>query len=151
MHVGHVVGMLERSGIDVSEWSVEGLMFAITAWLTRDGRRVPDTFTSRNALGFYGWAIRQVITEHSRFDQARRDAAAERAADQQRRAAERAAEAARLANIDQDEVDRVIAQMKRDQHEYERAAREREAARKRAAAEAREELAIRTAELRSRG
>lgn len=151
VHVGHVVGMLERSGIDVSEWSVEGLMFAITAWLTRDGRRVPDTFTSRNALGFYGWAIRQVITEHSRFDQARRDAAAERAADQQRRAAERAAEAARLANIDQDEVDRVIAQMKRDQHEYERAAREREAARKRAAAEAREELAIRTAELRSRG
>lgn len=150
-HVGHVVGMLERSGIDVSEWSVEGLMFAMNAWLTRDGRRVPETFTSRGALGFYGWVIRHVVTGHSQLDQARRNAAAQRAADQERRAAERAAEAARLASIDHDAVDRVIAQMKADQREYERAAREREEARKRAAAEARRQLAERAAQLRSRG
>lgn len=151
VHVGHVVGMLERTGIDVSEWSVEGLLFAVNAWLTKDGRRVPEAFTSRNALGFYGWVIRRVISEHSEFDRARRDAAAQRAADQERRAVERAAEAARVASIDQDEVDRVIAQMKADQLEHERASREREAARKRAAAEARQELAERTAQLRTRG
>lgn len=151
MHIGHVVGMLDRTGIDVSEWSVEGLMFAMNAWLSRDGRRVPETFTSRNALGFYGWVIRRVITEHSQLDTARRVAAAQRDADRARAAAERAAEAARLASIDQDEVDRIIAKMKADQREFERAARDREMARKRAAAEVREELAARAAELRSRG
>lgn len=150
VHIGHVVGMLDRTGIDVSEWSVDGLMFAMNAWLSRDGRRVPETFTSRNALGFYGWVIRQVITEHSQLDTARRVAAAQRDADRARAAAERAAEAVRLASIDQDEVDRIIAQMKVDQREFERAARERETARKRAAAESREELAARAAELRSR-
>ncbi|PPH34752.1 hypothetical protein C5C53_14975 [Rathayibacter sp. AY1E3] len=165
--------MLDRTGIDVSEWSVEGLMFAMNAWLSRDGRRVPETFTSRNALGFYGWVIRRVITEHSQLDTARRVAAAQRDAerrvaaaqrdaerrvaaaqrdaDRARAAAERAAEAARLASIDQDEVDRIIAKMKADQREFERAARDREMARKRAAAEVREELAARAAELRSRG
>ncbi|WP_146079338.1 MULTISPECIES: hypothetical protein [unclassified Rathayibacter] len=151
VHIGHVVGMLDRTGIDVSEWSVEGLMFAMNAWLSRDGRRVPETFTSRNALGFYGWVIRRVITEHSQLDTARRVAAAQRDADRARAAAERAAEAARLASIDQDEVDRIIAKMKADQREFERAARDREMARKRAAAEVREELAARAAELRSRG
>ncbi|WP_146076728.1 hypothetical protein [Rathayibacter tritici] len=151
VHIGHVVGMLDRTGIDVSEWSVEGLMFAMNTWLSRDGRQVPETFTSRNALGFYGWVIRRVITEHSQLDTARRVAATQRDADRARAAAERAAEAARLASIDKDEVDRIIAQMKTDQREFERAAREREMARKCAAAEAREELAARAAELRSQG
>lgn len=151
VHIGHVVGMLDRTGIDVSEWSVEGLMFAMNTWLSRDGRRVPETFTSRNALGFYGWVIRRVITEHSQLDTARRVADAQRDADRARAAAERAAEAARLASIDKDEVDHIIAQMKADQREFKRAAREREMARKRSAAEAREELTARAAELRSRG
>ena len=56
-----------------------------------------------------------------------------------------------MASIGHGEVDGGIIESKADQRAHERGSREREAARKCAAVEARQELAERTAQLRSRG
>lgn len=124
-HPSAVCAMLHRAGIDPAQWTPAALIKRIDAGTARAGiPRTLDGAQQCDPIAYTAWLIAQTIdpaaptpVEEAEILAARR---ARRIAEAD---AERKAEAARVAAIDHDEVDRIIAQMKADIAKQSRAKR----------------------------
>lgn len=130
-HVGQLVGVLERAGVDATRWTVNDLMDEIERFSRTAGVTISEPGAQRNPLAYFAWLLRGSVdpdaptpTEYREIERARKLEQQERA----RVDAER--ERARLASIDPAEVAAIIAQMKADAA----AAADRQRAAKRGAA-----------------
>lgn len=115
-HPTAVCAMLHRAGIDPAQWTPDALIRRVDAGVIRAGiTRTLDGAKQRDPIAYTAWLIGQTIdpaaptpAEEAQIIAARR---AQRIAHAD---AERAAEAARIAAIDHEEVDRIIEQMHAD-------------------------------------
>lgn len=117
-HIGAVCDMLRSAGIRADRWTVDSLLAAVEAYRLSTGIKVPDVTNQRNPIGYYLWLLRQAIDPEDETPTERRKR--ERDSRLKERATERADEAERVANIDRDEVARIIAESNRATAEHNR-------------------------------
>lgn len=125
--VASVCAMLDRAGIDPAQWSVTSLIQRINTGIIRVKiARTLDGAQQRDPIAYTAWLIGQTIDPTAPTPAEEAEIAAARRAQRMTEAdAERQAEAARVAAIDHDEVDRIIAQMKADIAQKNRLTRQR--------------------------
>jgi hypothetical protein len=127
-HIGAVVTMLERAGVDPTRFTVDGLMATLDRHVQEHHIRVPEIAHQVNPLGYYAWLLRQVVAKsHPTVDEERTARDERRRAEREQRAAELAADIERVAAINTAEVAAIIDQMKHDQAERDAATRRRKA------------------------
>jgi hypothetical protein len=113
-HIGTLCNVLSSAGIDPHRWRPKEVIEAIDQWHKSTGRRTLAG-AAADPLRYLAWQLAQAIdpaaptpSEQARIRSAHGDA---RRAEHER---ETAAERERMANVDHEEVARIIAQMKAD-------------------------------------
>ena len=113
-HIGALCNVLSSVGIDPHRWRPREVIEAVDRWHETTGRRTLAE-AANDPLRYFAWQLSQAIdpTAPTPTEQAQ-IRTAQRRAEQQERLREVEAERERMANVDHEEIARIIAQMKVD-------------------------------------
>ncbi|WP_104081106.1 hypothetical protein [Cryobacterium sp. Y11] len=114
-HIGTVSLFLRRLGVTGHDWTAHGLLAAVDQFCASTGARNVDPRAHRDPAAYLAWLINQARAAGAEPNRTRHAAAAaRRAVEQAARAEDTREEAERVAAIDQEAVQAILDQMRRD-------------------------------------